>query len=432
MAKKNLMDRVTEISNKISEPLIKIASNNIIASIVEGLQNVMPVIMIGSLFLILYVLGSPSVGATGEAIIPFLSTWAPNFSWMNNATLGFLALYTSVAIPMNYAERIQVNVKSAAIMGLGTFILFTVNGFDEAGGILINSFSANGLFVAMITSIVSVRIYKWTVDKNFVIKMPDSVPPNISSSFTAIVPYGIVFTLAWLVRSILGFDIVIFLNTFLQPLVSGADSIWFAMLITFITLLMWSVGLHGDNMFLNLLTPIGLIWLEENSAALSGGTAATELPNVLAGLTAGLLRLTIWTSSIWPLILLMIISKNKFLKTLGWTSLGPGIFTIVEPVIYGLPIALNPYLLIPFVLSGTISTGVGYLLLATPLFNKFYALMPWATPPFLIGPLGTGDWKTILIPLVSFLIGLAIYLPFWRVFVRQLDEGEMLSGATED
>lgn len=101
----------------------------------------------------------------------------------------------------------------------------------------------------------------------------------------------------------------------------------------------------------------------------------------------------------------MLLSKRKEHKTIGPTSLAPGIFTIVEPVIYGLPLALNPYLIVPFILSGTIANGVGYLLMSSDLFGKFYALVPWATPPFLLGPIGTGDWKTILIVVISFIIG---------------------------
>jgi PTS system cellobiose-specific IIC component len=427
MENKSFMDRITDFSNRISKPLVVLSNNNEVAAIVGGLQSVMPVIMIGSLFLILFVLGSPSVGDSGRALLPFLEPWAEKFVWMNSATLGFMALYTSIAIPMNYAERLSINMKNAALIGLGTFLLFTIGGFDEAGGLPVLSFSASGLFASMITSLVSVRLYKWIVDRNLIIKMPDSVPPNISSAFTAIVPFGISFALAWFIRSILNFDFITVLNTFLEPLVTGADSIWFAIFAPFITLLLWSVGLHGDNMFMSLFTPVGLMWIETNSAALSGGVAANELPHILAGTGSGLLRLTVWTASVWPLIFLMLISKNKFLKTLGITSFGPGVFAIVEPVIYGLPVALNPYLLVPFVLSGSISSAVGYLLMSTSFFNKFYALMPWATPPPLLGPLGTGDWKTAMIPFISFFIGLIIYLPFWRIYVRKLEKEELVS-----
>lgn len=229
--------------------------------------------------------------------------------------------------------------------------------------------------------------------------------------------------MAWLARTILKFDPVKFLNTVLDPLVNASETPWSAMLIVFIILMLWSVGLHGDNMFLSLFTPFGLTWLSENAKALANGTPSSQLPHVLAGIgQTGLLRMTVWTASVWPVILLCLLSKNKGLKALGWASFGPGIFTIVEPVVYGLPLALNPYLFFPFVLSGTIATGVGFVLESLPWMGKFYALIPWATPPFLLGPLGTGDWKTILITVVSFGIGILIYLPFWPNYVKSLDK----------
>lgn len=422
MQKKSIMEKFTDFSLKIAEPLGRFANTDIIFSIVSGLTAAMPIIMIGSIFLIFYVLGSPDVGTSGKALLPFLSPLAEKFVWLNSATLGMMSLYCSVSIPYSYAERKGISPKSASLMGLATFILFTINGLDSEGGILVSSFSASGLFACIITSIASVTILKWCIDHNVTIKMPSSVPPNVGMAFSSLIPYAISFTLAWLVRSILGFDFVTFLNSILEPVISGSDSIWTALILTFAVLLLWSVGLHGDNMLLSLFTPFGIMWMDQNVAALSSGTPANELPNILAGLgQTGLLRLSIWTAAVWPLIFLMIISKNKFLKTLGWTTIGPGIFTIVEPVIYGLPIALNPYLMIPFILSGTVATGVGYLLMATPFMGKFYALVPWATPPFLLGPLGTGDWKTALIPVISFIIGLIIYLPFWKLYVGTLE-----------
>lgn len=420
--KKNVMESITDFALKISEPLGRFANTDIIFSIVSGLTAAMPIIMIGSIFLIFYVLGSPDVGTSGKALIPLLSPYASKFTWLNQATLGLMSLYCSISISYSYAERKNISPKSASLMGITTFILFTINGLDSEGKILVNSFSASGLFAAIITSIVSISILKWCIDHNITIKMPSSVPPNVGMAFSSLIPYAISFTLAWIIRTVLEFDFVSFLNTILEPVISGSDSIWTAIILTFFVLVFWAVGLHGDNMLLSLFSPFGLMWMDQNAAALSSGVPANELPNVLAGLgNTGLLRLSIWTAAVWPLIFLMIISKNKFLKTLGLTTVGPGLFTIIEPVIYGLPIALNPFLMVPFVLSGTVATGVGYLLMASPFMGKFYALVPWATPPFILGPLGTGDWKTVLIPIISFIIGLIIYLPFWKLYVQSLD-----------
>lgn len=417
------MEKVTSFTTRMSAPLAKFSQLKSISSIVGGLVAAMPVIMIGSVFMILYVLGSPSIGTLGHALIPFLSPLAEKFAWMNILTLGFMALYVSISISENYGEKLGVDVKGASLIGLGTFIIFNLSGLDKSGGIDITAFSASGLFIAIITSLVSVRIYWFFLKNNITIKMPSSVPPNIGNAFAAIFPYLASFTVAWLIRTILNFDMLKWLNALLEPVVGGSQNVWTAMLIIFITLLLWSVGLHGDNMFLALFTPFGMTWLSENSKALANGVSSEHLPNILAAVgQSGLLRMTVWTASAWPVIVLMIISKNKFLKTLGWTAIWPGIFTIVEPVIYGLPLALNPYLMIPFILSGTIATGVSYLLMATPFFGKFFALIPWATPPFLLGPLETGDWKTILIPIIYFFIGLVIYLPFWQSYVKSLDD----------
>ena len=57
-------------------------------------------------------------------------------------------------------------------------------------------------------------------------------------------------------------------------------------------------------------------------------------------------------------------------------------------------------------------------------FGRFFAALPWATPPFLLGPLGTGDIKTALLPVLAFVIGLVIYLPFWRVYEKKCLEEE--------
>lgn len=429
--KKGFMNKLTDNITKLSEPLAKFANTDIIASVVAGLTAVMPIIMIGSIFLILYVLGSSDVGTSGKPLIGFLAPYADKFSWMNSLTMSLMSLYCAVAIPYHFASRKKINPLTGSLLGLATFIIFTIEGYDKAGGISVGSFSASGLFVCIITSIVSVSILKFFLDHNITIKMPASVPPNVGNAFGALLPYATVFTFAWLVRTIMRFDMVSWLNTLLKPIITSSDSVWMAMFTTFVVLLFWSIGLHGDNMFLSLFTPFGIMWLEENAKALANGVPSTELPNVLAGIgSSGLIRLTVWTAAVWPLIILMLVSKKKYLRTIGITSLAPGIFTIVEPVIYGLPVALNPYLMVPFILSGTVSTGIGYLLMSTNLFGKFYALVPWATPPFLLGPLGTGDMKSILIVVLSFAIGFVLYLPFWRVYIKSLDEQEAAAAET--
>lgn len=103
--KKSLMDRLMDFTNKISEPLGKFANTDIISSVVAGLVSVTPIIMIGSIFLILYVLGSPDVGTSGKPLIGFLAPLAGKFAWMNSLTMNMMSLYCAIAIPYHYAQK---------------------------------------------------------------------------------------------------------------------------------------------------------------------------------------------------------------------------------------------------------------------------------------------------------------------------------------
>ena len=140
--KVSFVDRVGNFSNKIAQPLLKIANIPAIDSIQRGLIQTMPIIIVGSIFLILYVLGSPSVGDSGKALLPFLEPYANKLAVMNSLTIGFLALYASVTITMNYAEKLGIDMKTAAVLGLATFVIVNLDGTNADGFINPASFGA--------------------------------------------------------------------------------------------------------------------------------------------------------------------------------------------------------------------------------------------------------------------------------------------------
>lgn len=415
--KRSFMDVVEGFANKIAEPLIKFSMLNPIRAIQAGLVQAMPIIIVGSFFLILYVLGSPSIGGSDSALLPFLEPFANKFSVVNSLTIGFLGVYAAVTISMNYAELIGVDIKTAGILGLVSFVLINLNGGNAEGLYDLGNFGAEGLVVAIITSLVGVKIYKFFIDKNIVIKLPDSVPPNIGNAFSSLIPFFVIFALCWGIRTLCEIDIVASLNSVLVPIFSAADNVGTYTLRQFIVNLLWSVGLHGDNMFaVPIFNPFELQWTAENATALASGVSGYDLPHIMT--YSGVDRLTNWTACVWPLLLLMITSKVKYLKTLGWACLPSAIFTIVEPVVFGLPLALNPYLMIPYLVVGVVTAIISYGAFALGFISRFFVTMPWATPPFILGPLGTGDWKTLILLVIIFVIGLVIYYPFWKMFEK--------------
>ena len=427
-AQPTFMDKMMNVVMKISAPLGRFSMLKSVSSIQDGLLATIPLTMAGALFLVVYVLGSPSVGASGSALIPFLEPVSGQFAWMNSVTLSLLSLYVSGAIASSYGKKLGMDSRTTGLLGLAAFIVITSG---PENGIDVNNFSANGLFIAMVTALLATKVYSIFIDRGITIKLPDGVPPQIGNSFGSIIPYVVVLGVCWLIRTMLNIDLVAALMGAMSPFVAGADNIFVYLGSRLVANLMWVVGLHGDNMFLANFSPFGLMWLEENAAAFAAGTPSNELPHILAGfgVGGGLDRLVMWPSAIWPIVFLLIRSKVSYHKTLGWTSLAPAIFTITEPVIFGVPIVLNPYLAIPFLINTVLSPGLAYLGMQVGIFGRFFANLPWATPPFLLGPLGTGDIKTAIIPIAAFFIGLAIYLPFWRIYEKHCLEEE--SGETE-
>ena len=125
---------------------------------------------------------------------------------------------------MSYAEKLGVDVKSAGLLGLVSFIIITTG----ADGVNVGSWSVSGLFVAIVTVLLSVWIYAFFLKKGLTIKMPDSVPPAIGNSFAAVVPYAVCMGTCWFIRTLLNIDVVAVLMGLLTPLVAGADNIFVA------------------------------------------------------------------------------------------------------------------------------------------------------------------------------------------------------------
>jgi len=410
--KRGLGDKINDLTMKIAEPLGIFAEIPAVSAIQDGLVGCMPIILIGSIFLIIGTLGTPAIGTSGAPLIGFLAPIASKIQFVNGLTMNFLALYASITIAMAYAEKLGVEQKSSAVLGLGTFLLMTINSITD-GMMVVKPFSASGLIVTIITSLAAVKIYKLFLDKKIVIKMPAGVPPNVGNAFSALIPFMFIFTIAWTIRTIIGFDIVTWLEEALKPIFSAADNIFTFTLFQGVKSLLWAAGLHGDNMLSGISTPLVTLWQTQNSEAFLAGTAAVDLPHIW---TDGLIRICSWTSTVWPLIILLLTSKVKYHRTFAITAIPEAIFTIVEPVIFGLPLALNPFLMIPFILTTIVSSATTYLMFQLKFVGRFFAQLPWATPPFLNGPLGTGDWKTLIVIVINVAIGLVIYYPFFKAY----------------
>ncbi|OQP04122.1 PTS cellobiose transporter subunit IIC [Geobacillus sp. 44B] len=430
------MNRFISVLEKNIMPVAgRIAEQRHLQAIRDGIILSMPLLIIGSLFLILGYLPIP--GYNEFMANWFGDHWLEKLLYPVGATFDIMALVVSFGVAYRLAEKYKVDALSAGAISLAAFLLatpykvpFVSDGAKEAimvsGGIPVQWVGSKGLFVAMILAIVSTEIYRKIIQKNIVIKLPDGVPPAVSRSFVALIPGFAVLCVIWIARLILEVTpfesfhniVTVLLN---KPLSALGGSLFGAIVAVLLVQLLWSTGLHGATIVGGVMGPIWLSLMDENRMVFQQNPHA-ELPNVI---TQQFFDLWIYIggsgATLALAIAMLLRARSQQLKSLGRLAIAPGIFNINEPITFGMPIVMNPLLIIPFILVPIVLTIVSYVAMATGLVAKPSGVaVPWTTPIIISGYLATGGKISgSILQIINFFIALAIYYPFFAMWDRQ-------------
>ena len=110
--------------------------------------------------------------------------------------------------------------------------------------------------------------------------------------------------------------------------------------------------------------------------------------------------------------------RRNSIKRLGRLALIPSLLNINELILFGLPIVMEPMLLIPFILVPLCLTTTSYLAIAWGLVPYTQQTVEWTTPIFLSGYLVTGSWTGSLLQLINLLIWVSLYRPFLKKYEK--------------
>lgn len=433
----SFMDKLMAKVDVIAGSMTRFGQIPFVRAVVNGMVGAIGVTMVGSIFLILFLLCSDG-GLTETALLPFMKPWADKIALINSLSMGFMAVYITIAMGSEYAEIKGFNKTTGAV---GAFFAFILLNYDAVGNLAVTTDGAlsagasaldvsywggAGVITAMVAGAISINIIHLCYKHNIKITLPDSVPPAIADSFSAIIPYFFITIVCWGVRTIAGVNIPAMVGDMLLPVLSAADNVVVYTIQQFLSALLWTCGLHGDNITGAVCNAFTNTWIAENNTAFMAGKAVADLPYVW---TPNLCRLSQWVSTCWPLLVYMFMSSKKLphLKPLGTICVPPAIFCIVEPIMFGLPVVLNPFLIIPFVLTHTITAALTYGLTAIGFVGKMYMNLPWATPSPILGYLAAGgSIGGVVVVFINFAIGMAIFYPFWKAYekseVKRLEE----------
>jgi|KBSSwiStaDraftv2_1062776.scaffolds.fasta_scaffold397330_2 PTS system cellobiose-specific IIC component len=396
------------LNRRVVPVLTKISENTYLSAIRAGMVSVVPLTIIGGVFVILSYLPLPGWEAR---VAPYLQLLQVPYT----ATFGLLAVFVCFAIGYDLGQRLKQEAIVSASMATLIFLMVQIQMKDLTFSM--DGLGSKGLFTAILIALISVRVQKFFTDKNFVIQLPKNVPPIVYESFLSLSPLFVLVVSFWLIRFVLGVNIDAGLQAVFRPLVFALNTLPGILVYAFLVTLLWSVGINGDNTLDAIVAPIFLQYLSENVAAM---TAGQPLPYITAnGFFTSFVNVG-GTGATIALALILVNSKEPGFRKVSRLSLPTQIFGINEPIFFGFPIVLNPIFMVPYILNALLLTTGSYLLMSWNLIHKPFVNVPWTTPP-IIGHylVSGGDWRAAVWGVVSIGIAMAVYFPFAKAAERQ-------------
>lgn len=414
-------------SNKVIPAIMKFVSLKGVVALKDGLLYTMPLTIVGSVFLLL-----------ANFPVPAVVNWLDSMGWIDplnqayGATFNIIALIGVIGIAYKYVKNEGYEALNAGVLAAVTFIL-TTDSFvvTESGEIVSNVINktwtaGQGMISAIIIGLLVGWIYSWFMKNDIRIKMPAGVPEGVANSFTALIPGFVIVTGATLIYSFFKFVLdttfIEAVYAFIQtPLQGLTDSLGGVIVMSLMIPFLWFFGIHGSTIVGGIIGSVLTANSLANQAILDSGMALTienggrivtqqfldQFINVTgAGMTIGLV------------IYMIFFAKSAQCKELGRLGGVPGLFNINEPILFGTPIVMNPFLAIPFIAMPVISGLILYFSIAVGLVPMFGGVMvPWTTPPIVSGFL-VGGWKMAVLQTAILALSFFVYLPF----IRKIDK----------
>ena len=423
-----MKDKLQNVLLSISS---KVETNKYFGSIKEAFTMFVPFIIVGSFGSMLNILVS---GANGLAQwVPWLSNLSPAFTAINFVTISCMSLPIAFLIGYKLAEKENLPQLESGLIGLLSYLAVCPNTISTVveglkdpvvvNGLGAGVIGAQGLFVSMIMSMVAVKFFGLLTNIDAIkIKMPDSVPTGIARSFNILIPIFIIITAfsvgGCLFNTFTGNYLNVWIYSIIQlPLQALANTTGGILVLALVNQLFWFLGIHGGMVIEGVRGPLSAAGLAENISAVQAGGVATNI------LTRGF-----WTSfvvvggggiTLSLLIAIFIFSKREDHKSIAKFSLIPGICGINEPVVFGLPLVLNPIFAIPFILNSVIAAFIAVVATNIGFLTCGVLDCPPGLPVFVTGFISYGI-HGIIVQAIILIVTFIIWVPFVLMSNKQV------------
>lgn len=420
------------VEEKIVPVVAKFSSNRYIKALRSGFLAIMPLTIIGSIFLL--ITDFPITGYPEFMARIFGENWASYLEPAYRATFNMLGFMLVGTLSYKLAEEYKLDSLAVMIMGIVSYVVVTPKFVTSESGEVINKvlsmtwLGTEGVITAIIISILVTEIYRFVVKKNLVIKLPESVPEMVSRSFSALIPGVIIVAVSLVINGVCmasGRSLHEIIYSVLQiPLQTLTSSVGAISIVSALNGLLWWFGIH-PTVVNSIMYPLLNANSVENLELFKAGKLTLETGNIGtvqmldqfatiggAGMTIGLI------------ISMILVARSERLKTLKNLSTIPVLFNINEPLIFGVPIIMNPLMMIPVTIAPIVSVYIAYFAMKIGFMSPFNGVVaPWTTPPIFSGFL-VGGWQGAVVQIIAIVISVIIYYPFVSVLDKQYRKEE--------
>ena len=407
----NLAEKLTPLAGKLG-------SNRYLAVLRDAFMLSFPLTMFGSIVVVLNNLPFWSDDLKG--------TLGGLFGNGQNATMSIMTIFVTFGIGYYLTRSYDEDgvfggaVSLASYLILTPFNFTTAEGAEVSGALSLDRLGAKGMFIGMLAAFIAAEIYVRITKKGIVIKMPEGVPDAVARSFASLIPaistLTVFLLLNALVSGVFTTNLHDVIYTVIQkPLVGLGSGLPATLLSLFFVQILWFFGLHGQIIVNSVMDPIWNTLALENLDAFKAGEA---LPHIITKPFMETFTVGLGGSGMtfMVVILMAVVMKSRQMKDIGRWAIGPGLFNVNEPVIFGLPIVLNASILIPWVLTPLIVTTINYFSMASGLVPAPTGVtVPWTVPLFFSGMMATNSLMGGLLQLIDVAIVGVMWYPFLKV-----------------
>lgn len=427
------MKVVDRLSEKMLPIVSKMSSQRHLLAIRDSFIVTMPLVMAASVMVLLNALTFSN--ATVQRILD-LSPLAELASIVNNGTMSILAIIVCYNIGWNLATHyiqtgviddpsfspVHAGILSTAVMFILMPLSSTVTLMDgntaEATGVFLQSLtSSSGLATAMIAALVSTELFiKLAKMKSFKIRMPEGVPPAVATSFNSLVPEIVVIlffsVVVFTLNHTTGLNVPQLIELAIQtPLKAFVLSVPGILFLQFFSDFLWVFGMHGSSILAPIRQAPLLQSIQENMDAFSVGK---EIPNIITEPFTNAFGLIGGGGCILPLVIAILwASKRQEQRSIAKFGLTTCLFNITEPIMFGLPVVMNPIYMIPCAIIPSINLVIAYAATSLGIISKTVAAAPWIAPPVIQSFIATGgDIRAAVLTVILIILDVFLFLPF--------------------